>query len=57
MMVSTGRLAAEPFSRLSNLLTVRFPASLPISIQPKLLDGSSSHLWTLATSWDVDPQA
>ena len=41
-IVNTGRFATLWCSRLSNRLAVAPPDSLPISIQPKLVEGSSS---------------
>ena len=54
-MVSIGRLPAALFSLVSNRFVLLWPSS-PLSSHPKLLEGSSSHPWTSATIWAVEPQ-
>src|SRR3990170_1562468 len=44
-----------PLSLELNRLDVSFASSFPLMIQPKLVDGLSSHACTSATIWDVEP--
>jgi hypothetical protein len=54
-ILSSGRYAGTPFSFVSKRLLVLLVSSRPISSQPWLWSGLSSHSWTSATISAVDP--
>jgi hypothetical protein len=54
VIVSAGRRVASGFVRVSKRFTTRVAASLPSTIQPKLLAGVSSQAWASASMPEVD---